>query len=60
MYLLKMNETITGDRYRIQLMRLSQSLKEKRPLYAQRYDKVILLYDKTRPHIARKVEESGL
>ncbi|KAG5327878.1 MOS1T transposase, partial [Pseudoatta argentina] len=33
---------ITGDRYRLQLMRLSRALKEKRPLYAQRHDKMIL------------------
>ena len=38
--LLETNETIAGDRYRLQLMRLSRSLKEKRPLYAQRRDKV--------------------
>ncbi|KAG5318254.1 MLF factor, partial [Pseudoatta argentina] len=42
--------TITGDRYRLQLMRLSRALKEKRPLYAQRHDKVILLHDNARPH----------
>ncbi|KAG5309126.1 MOS1T transposase, partial [Pseudoatta argentina] len=35
---------LTGDRYRLQLMRLSRALKEKRPLYAQRHDKVILLF----------------
>lgn len=40
--LLKPNETITGARYRLQLMRLSRALKEKRPLYEQRHDKVIL------------------
>ena len=34
--LLKTNETIIGDRYRLQLMRLSRSLKEKRPLYPPR------------------------
>ncbi|GBN14931.1 Mariner Mos1 transposase [Araneus ventricosus] len=39
--LLKRNETITGDRYRLQFMRLSPALKEKRPLYEQRHDKVI-------------------
>ncbi|KAG5327135.1 SRGEF factor, partial [Pseudoatta argentina] len=44
--------TITGDRYRLQLMRLSRALKEKRPLYAQRHDKVILLHDNARPHVA--------
>ncbi|GBP84114.1 Mariner Mos1 transposase [Eumeta japonica] len=54
--LLKPNETITGDRYRLQLMRLSRSLKEKRLLYKQRHGKVILLYDNTRPHVAKPVK----
>lgn len=54
--LLKTNETITGDRYRLQLMRLSRALKEKRPLYAQRHDKVILLHDNARPHVAKPVK----
>ncbi|KAG5321176.1 MOS1T transposase, partial [Pseudoatta argentina] len=48
--------TITGDRYRLQLRRLSRALKEKRPLYAQRYDKVILLHDNARPHVAKPVK----
>ncbi|KAG5324822.1 MOS1T transposase, partial [Pseudoatta argentina] len=39
-----------------QLMRLSRALKEKRPLYAQRHDKVILLHDNARPHVAKPVE----
>ncbi|KAG5314452.1 MOS1T transposase, partial [Pseudoatta argentina] len=43
-------ELITGDRYRLQLMRLSRALKEKRPLYAQRHDKVILLHWEALPH----------
>ncbi|KAG5314449.1 MOS1T transposase, partial [Pseudoatta argentina] len=34
-----------GVIYYQQLMRLSRALKEKRPLYAQRHDKVILLHD---------------
>ncbi|KAG5327504.1 MOS1T transposase, partial [Pseudoatta argentina] len=38
---------------RLQLMRLSRALKEKRPLYAQRHDKVILLHDNARPHVAK-------
>ncbi|KAG5322393.1 MOS1T transposase, partial [Pseudoatta argentina] len=48
--------TITGDHYRLQLMRLSRALKEKRPLYAQRHDKVILLHDNARPHVAKPVK----
>ncbi|KAG5307578.1 MOS1T transposase, partial [Pseudoatta argentina] len=47
---------ITGDRYRLQLMRWSRALKEKRPLYAQRHDKVILLHDNARPHVAKPVK----
>ncbi|KAG5326433.1 MOS1T transposase, partial [Pseudoatta argentina] len=44
---------ITGDRHRLQLMRLGRALKEKRPLSAQRHDKVILLHDNARPHVAK-------
>lgn len=54
--LLKPNETITGDRYRLQLMRLSRALMEKRPLFEQRHDKVILLHDNARPHVAKPVK----
>ncbi|KAG5320406.1 MOS1T transposase, partial [Pseudoatta argentina] len=42
--------------YRLQLMRLSRALKEKRPLYAQRHDKVILLHDNARPQVAKPVK----
>ena len=37
-------------------MRLSRPLKEKRPLYAQKHDKVILLHDNSRPHVAKPVK----
>lgn len=50
--LLKQNETITGECYRMQLIRLSRALKEKRPQYAKRHDKIILQHDNARPHVA--------
>ncbi|GFT68819.1 mariner Mos1 transposase [Trichonephila clavipes] len=54
--LLKPTETITGDRYRTQLMRLSQALKDKRPQYNERHHKVILQHDNARPHVAKLVK----
>ena len=54
--LLKPNETITGERYRTQLMRLSRALSEKRPQYEQRHEKVILQHDNARPHVAKLVK----
>lgn len=54
--LLKPNETITGERYRLQLMRLSRALREKRPQYEQRHEKVILQHDNARPNVAKPVK----
>ena len=54
--LLKPIETITGDRYRTQLMRLSRALKDKRPQYNERHDKVILQHDNAGPHVAKVVK----
>jgi len=54
--LLNPNETITRDRYRLQLMRLSRALKEKRPEWSKRHDKIILLHDNARPHLAKPVQ----
>jgi len=51
--LLKPGDSITGDRYRLQLIRLSRALREKRSEYEQRYDKFILLHDNARPHVAK-------
>ena len=53
--LLKPNETVTGAFYRTQLMRLSRALKEKCAHYF-RHDKIILLHDNTRPHVAAPVK----
>ena len=53
--LLKPDDSITGDRYRLQLIRLSRALREKRPEYEQRHDKVILLHDNARPQSRKKI-----
>ncbi|GBP48058.1 Mariner Mos1 transposase [Eumeta japonica] len=50
------SETITGTLYRTQLLRLSRALKEKRPQYYSRHDKIILLHDNARPHITIPVK----
>ena len=52
--LLKPTETITGDR--TQLMRLSRALKDKRPQYNERHDKVILQHDNARSHVAKVIK----
>ena len=52
--LLKPNETITLNRK--QLMRLSRALKEKRAHYYSKHDKIILLHDNARPHVAAPVK----
>ena len=54
--LLKPNETITGERYGTQLMRLSWTLRKKRPQYEQRNEKVILQHDNARPHVTKPVK----
>ncbi|GFV61876.1 mariner Mos1 transposase [Trichonephila clavipes] len=54
--LLKLTETITGDHCRTQLMRLSRALKDKRPQYNERHDKVILQHDNAQPHVAKVVK----
>jgi len=38
------------------LMRLSRALKDKRPQYNERHDKVILQHDNARPHVAKVVK----
>ena len=54
--LLKSRGTITGGRYRTQLMRLSQALKEEYPQYQNRHGKVILQHDNGWPYVARPVK----
>jgi len=54
--LLKPSEAITDDLYRKQLIRLSQTLKDKRPQYNEKHDKVILQHDSARPHVAKSIK----
>ena len=54
--LLKLKETVTGEQCRTQLMRLSRALREKRPQYEQRHEKVILQHDIARLHVAKPVK----
>ncbi|KAG5317870.1 MOS1T transposase, partial [Pseudoatta argentina] len=55
---------MTGDekweRYQQQLMQLSQALKQKRPDYAKRHNKVIFQHDinNARPHVANPIKET--
>jgi len=35
------------------MIRLSRALREKRPEYEQRHDKVIILHDNAQPHVAK-------
>ena len=55
--LLASGQTIDGPLYRQQLNRLSQALCDKRPQYAERHEKVILLHDNARPHISKTVKQ---
>jgi len=53
--LLKPNETITGALYRTQLIEMEPST-QKRAHYYSRHDKIILLHDNARPHVAAPVK----
>lgn len=55
---MKIHETITGNRYREQLIHLSRALHQKRPEYAKRHDRLIFQHDNARPHVARPVKET--
>lgn len=54
--LLKPGETITGERYRQQLIKLNAAIKSKRPEYATRHESIIFHDDNARPHRAQPVK----
>lgn len=58
--LLGPNETVTADRYKQQLCRLSDELMQKRLSVANNRRKVILLHDNARPHVAKSVKQTLL
>ena len=53
-----LSETITADRYRQQIIKLDRAIKDKRPRYDGRYDKIILQHDNAMPHVAKTVQET--
>ena len=57
--LLKPGETVTGDRYRQQSIKLNQALKRKRPEWGDRTHKVILLHNNARSHVGKSVKTFG-
>jgi [histone H3]-lysine36 N-dimethyltransferase SETMAR len=51
--LLKPNETINGERYRQQLIKLNAAIKQKRPEWEARHESLIFHDDNARPHRAQ-------
>ena len=49
--LIKPGETINGERYRTQLIRLMRAIAEKRPEYATRHEAIIFHHENARPHV---------
>ena len=54
--LLKQGETINGERYRTQLIRLKRAIAEKCPEFATRHEAIIFHHDYARPHVAIPVK----
>lgn len=55
--LLRPNETVTIDRYRAQLLRLSGALAEERPQYNKAEDKIILQYNSISTHNVKVIKK---
>ena len=54
--LLKPGETINGERYRTQLIRLKREIAEERPEYENRHKAIIFHHDNAPPHVAIPVK----
>ena len=57
-HILRYPETLTADRYRQQMIKLDRAVKDKRPQYDGRHDKVILQHGNARLNIAKTVQET--
>ena len=56
--LLKSGQTLTGNLYWEQIIRLSRALHGKRPEYETRQHKVILFHDNAQPHVTELIKET--
>lgn len=56
--LLKPGETVNTNRYRQQMINMNHALIEKRPEWARRHGKVILLHDNAPAHKAKPVQDT--
>jgi len=56
--LVKLGQTVTGDLYQQQIIRLSRALRKKRPEYETRQHKVILLHDNAQLHVTKAVKKT--
>jgi len=54
--LLKPSETVNAHRYNQQLIKLHRALREKRPHYRKRHDKLIFLHDNALSHTSTMVQ----
>lgn len=54
--LLQPGQTVNGDRYKDQLFELNQQLAIKRPEWASRHERPIMLHDNARPHVGQQVK----
>ena len=56
--LLKPGETVDADRYRQQMINLNHALIEKRPEWARRHGRVILIHDNASSHTAKSMKDT--